>query len=142
MYPPPGPPGWPPQGPQPPQGWQQPPQGYPPQSFVPPPPMQIPAGCTMCGVCRYVGIPRQSTVGGPSGCLAIVLLFCGIVPGVLYLLFASGDTVYNCQNCGNSTGPGQGGSSGTSGCAIIMGIFLALVLLGGIAQVFIGAAAR
>lgn len=90
----------------------------------------------MCGACRYIGPPRATTVGGPSGCLAIVLLFFGIVPGVLYLLFASGDTVYSCQNCGNGTGPGQGNGAGSnaSGCAIIMLVFLALGVISMLVQ--------
>lgn len=132
MYPPPGPPGWPPQGPQQMQGW------GPPQSYAPPPPPQIPPGCVMCGTCRYIGPPRATTVGGPSGCLAIVLLFCGIVPGVLYLLFASGDTVYSCQNCGNGTGPGQGGGgSNASGCAVIMLVCLVLGIISMVVQAIV-----
>lgn len=134
MYPPPGPPGWPPQQPQQPQGWGALPQ----QSYAPPPPAQIPPGSVMCGTCRYVGPPRVTSVGGPSGCLAILLLCFGIVPGVLYLLFASSQKVYSCQNCGNGTGPG-GGSSSRSGCLIVLLVVLVLGALTTISQILHGA---
>lgn len=111
------PPGWPPQGPQ--QPWGAPP-GYAPQT------PQIPPGYAVCPACRTCAPPRVVSTGGPSGCLAIVLLFCGIVPGVLYLLFAGSTNFRVCANCGNNLGL-AGESSNAKGCGIVL---LALIAVG------------
>lgn len=111
-----------------PPGWG--PQGYPPQNFGPP--MQVPPGHVLCPNCRCVGIPNVSTVGGPSGCLAIVLLCFGILPGVLYLLFASGTDYRHCSRCGVGLGVAPN-SSNSLGCIIaLVSIIIAMTVFSAI----------
>lgn len=85
---------------------------------------QIPPGFAVCPACRTCAPPRIVSTGGPSGCLAIVLLLCGIVPGVLYLLFASSTDFRACANCGMSLGV-AGESSGAKGCGVALLALLA-----------------
>lgn len=47
--------------------------------------------------CGYVGVGKRT--GGTSGCLLLILLLLGIVPGILYLLFA-GSPGITCPKCG------------------------------------------
>lgn len=115
------PPGWPPQGPQ--QQWGAPP-GYAPQQ------PQIPPGYAVCPACRACAPPRIVSTGGPSGCLTILLLCFGIIPGVLYLLFAGSVDHRVCAYCGLGLGV-AGESSNAKGCAIV---FLVLLGIGGAAQ--------
>lgn len=47
--------------------------------------------------CGYKGKGKES--GGKSGCLLIILLLFGILPGILYLLFAGSKSIV-CPKCG------------------------------------------
>jgi hypothetical protein len=51
--------------------------------------------------CGYYGEPNEK--GGTIGCLFIVLLIFGIIPGILYLLFA-GESRKTCPKCGREAG--------------------------------------
>ena len=47
--------------------------------------------------CGYRGTGKES--GGTSGCLLLILLFLGILPGILYLLFCGKPGII-CPKCG------------------------------------------
>lgn len=47
--------------------------------------------------CGYRGTGKEQ--GGKSGCLFIILLFLGIIPGILYLLYCGKPSVI-CPKCG------------------------------------------
>ncbi len=77
-------------------GWKPPPPAgvtFATPQWTPP----APPTCLRCG---YAGPPVTASHGGPSGCLAVILLCFGLLPGVLYLLFASGTYTMSCPQCG------------------------------------------
>lgn len=47
--------------------------------------------------CGFRGTGKEQ--GGKSGCLLIILLFLGILPGILYLLYCGKPSVI-CPKCG------------------------------------------
>lgn len=47
--------------------------------------------------CGYQGTGKKS--GGTSGCLLVILLLLGVLPGILYLLFCGKPGVI-CPRCG------------------------------------------
>jgi len=97
---------------------------------------QIPPGYAVCPACRACAPPRIVSTGGPSGCLAILLLCFGIVPGLLYLLFTSSVEHRVCANCGVGLGV-AGESSGAKGCGVVL---LALLLMGVATKFFLAVA--
>ena len=78
--------------------------------------------CTRCG---YAGAPHTSSHGGPSGCLLILLLCIGIVPGLLYLVFTSTTKMRHCPQCGGFLGQSEG-----AGCAGVIAAVCLLLFLG------------
>lgn len=64
-----------------------------------------------CGRCGFYGAAMVSSHGGPSGCLAVVLLCCGVLPGLLYLFFTNSVETRHCPQCGAYLGQSSG-----SGC--------------------------
>jgi hypothetical protein len=92
-------------------GWKPPPAGgmvaATPQWTAPPAPT-----CLRCG---YAGPPISTSHGGPDGCLGLVLLCLGILPGVLYFIFASTTQVRHCPQCGGFLGQSTG-----SGCLTVL----------------------
>lgn len=65
-----------------------------------------------------------TTHGGPSAGLAVVLLFFGILPGVLYLLFSSTTETRHCPQCGAYLGQSSGTGCGTALAVIAVGCVL------------------
>lgn len=49
--------------------------------------------------CPNCGFTGQGKPDGASGCLTIILLMIGIIPGILYLLFC-GKSGIICPKCG------------------------------------------
>lgn len=47
--------------------------------------------------CGYRG--RGKRIGGQSGCLLVILLCLGIIPGLIYMMF-SGASGIQCPRCG------------------------------------------
>lgn len=69
---------------------------------------------------------------GVSGCLAVALLFCGVVPGVLYLIFggSSGSEYAYCQRCNALHGRWSGSNAGWIVAGVFFGtIAVALVVM-------------
>lgn len=132
-----GPPSWklPPEG-----GYREaPPQPHP-QQWQPVPQVQltplpapahptVPGGSIWCRYCGFIAPPRVVAYGGSSasGCLVLVLLCFGVVPGLLYLVFGgSPSTDYaHCQRCGAPHGPWLGSSA----LWIVAGVFFGVVIL-------------
>ena len=69
------------------------------QTARPPRNKRVPPGGVICPNphCGFVGRPQRKSRG--SIIVAIVLLFAGAIPGILYILFTSGSD-YFCPQCG------------------------------------------
>ena len=95
-----------------------------------PMPIQVPPGCIGCNHCGYLGAPRVVSHGGegPSGCLTLVLLCFGIVPGLLYLAFGGTDGAgwAYCPRCNAPFGPWARPSNAKT-LLIVAGVVLAVV---------------
>ena len=57
----------------------------------------MPPTCLRCG---YAGPPIAASTGGPDGCLTVLLLCAGILPGVLYVIFVGTTQHRSCPQCG------------------------------------------
>jgi hypothetical protein len=77
------------------------------------------------GACRYQGPPELS--GGSSWIIFILLLFLGIIPGLIYALVASGTKDVSCPRCGMVLGKQKVGS-GTG--RVVLFLVLLVVLVG------------
>lgn len=72
------------------------------------PPSALPPGSIICPNpnCGYRGPPTTTATGGSSGCLLLILLCLGIVPGILYLLLAGrAQYIGSCPQCRVTVGP-------------------------------------
>lgn len=103
-------------------GWKPPP----PAGMTPAAPQWTAPPSPTCLRCGYAGPPVTASHGGPSGCLAVVLLCVGILPGVLYLLFAGSTETRSCPQCGTFLGQ----SSGTGCLTALATVAVGCVALG------------